>query len=95
VQVESLLVAKQVGIVQRGLIHELQRLCDQEHGQDDEIELPSHAPGLQTCEYKVRLLLIFLPLLAGSKGRFYLSIGEFQVTRFEVLLVADRVLLQR
>jgi hypothetical protein len=45
-EAQSLLISEEVGIVERGLIHELKRLGDEEHREDNKIELPSEFLGL-------------------------------------------------
>jgi hypothetical protein len=39
-QPQGILVVKQIRVVERRLVHELQGLRDEEHGKNDEVDLP-------------------------------------------------------
>lgn len=53
------LIPKQVGIVEGRLVHELERLRDEEAGQNGEVDLPADAPGLGVRDLEVQALAVF------------------------------------
>lgn len=46
-ETQCLLIPEQVCVVQRCLVHELQSLCDQKHGKDDQINFPPESLHLE------------------------------------------------
>lgn len=47
-EAQGFLVTEQIRIVERRLVHELQRLCDKEHRKDRQINFPAHFACLST-----------------------------------------------
>jgi hypothetical protein len=45
-ETQGLLISKQICIVERCLVHELQRLCDEKHGQNGQVNLPADSSDL-------------------------------------------------
>lgn len=46
-EVQRLFISEQIGVIQGCLVHELERLGNQENWEDDKIDFPSHAFVLQ------------------------------------------------
>jgi hypothetical protein len=86
-EAQRLLVSEQIGVVERGLVHELQCLRDEKHWQDDKVNLPS---------YSFHLFVTFISvgaLLLRTRCKTHLFLWDLDVTSFDVFPIANSVLL--
>lgn len=84
-EIECLLVAEEVGVVEGGAVHELKALCHEKDGEDDQIDLAADSECLRKSDVQAGVALLTTNLLGRS----------IEVECLSILIISDIMVLER